>query len=393
MNRVPMPTLMCLLVAVGSAAARAGLPARIAVSCRADTPELGDAGRAHTEDALLNAGFEVVEPTLGGEAEFVAAVRLTCKPLPPEGGRQYRSATLRYRVFDVPAAEVIAAGSARETGWGTSPDAAADTAVKYAAQKAVRSISGKIKERLGLYVDYAVVFSIEIHDSQAETISQRLASRLGNIEGIGLVHRQPTDRQTWELRLFSREQTQVVGPRVETVLAETGLEGRPRQGNRFVLIGQDLRSGRSGDEPTTIACLAVVNRIGRADLDSWTRGLPDLIDQELLARPGFRVVERRRVKEVLAEADLTLVLQADADTARRLGQKAGADRLVIGELTTDPTGDLTLALRSIDVSDGHLVQIIRVRGDDADIEAFEALIRQAVRNPPNSVPSAMLSPW
>jgi len=312
--------------------------------------------------------------------------------MPTEGGRHYRSATLRYRVFDVPAAEVIAAGSARETGGGTSPDEATDTAVKYAARKAGRSISGKIRERLALYVDYAVVLSIEIHDAQAETVAQQLASRLSNVEGIGLVHRQATDRQSWELRLFSREQTQVVGPRVEAVLADAGLEGS-RQENRLVLIGQDLQSRGPGDGPTTIACLAVVNQIGRADLESWTRGLPDLIDQELLTRPDFRVVEWRRVKEVLAETDLTLVLGADADTARRLGRKAGADRLVIGELTTDPAGNLILALRSIDVDDGHLVQLIRVRGDAADIEAFETMIRQAVRNPPNSLPADMLSPW
>lgn len=377
-----LPILLFGAIAVQ---ARAGL-ARIAVAARGDNANLADAARIHVEDALLEAGIDAVEPTLGAEAEFVALLSVSVADMPARDGRVFRSASIRYRVLDVASGGVVAASTARESGWGLTADEAADTGVKYAAQKAVRDIKPKVIRQLAKFADYAVMLSIEVHDTRADAVSRALLTRLERVDGVAAVHRLPAGADAWELRLFSAADTGTLSSRVEAVLAETQMQGQVA-GGRIVLTGQPLRPGA---DAVRIACLAVANQTGQGQFDSWTASLPNLVQQSLVQRPNVRVIERRRVADVVDEVELAQVFGDDA-ARRRVGEVVGADELMLGELTLDPGGDLVLALRSVRVPDGSVVQIVRVRGSAADIRAFEELVRRKIYSPPMTITEQLLS--
>jgi curli biogenesis system outer membrane secretion channel CsgG len=69
---------------------------------------------------------------------------------------------------------------------------------------------------------------------------------------------------------------------------------------------------------------------GRERWDYLRRVLPESLNAALLASPGLQVVERQRLKDVLAEQKLASGELADEDTRLRLGRIAGAGRMVFG---------------------------------------------------------------
>jgi len=60
------------------------------------------------------------------------------------------------------------------------------------------------------------------------------------------------------------------------------------------------------------------------------RALPENLTAQLLRVPGLPVVERQRLRDVLAEQKLAASELADADTRLRLGRIVGAARMVFG---------------------------------------------------------------
>lgn len=68
-----------------------------------------------------------------------------------------------------------------------------------------------------------------------------------------------------------------------------------------------------------------------ADRGDWlARSLSENLTAALLEVPGLAVVERQRLKDVLAEQKLSSSDLADADTRLRLGRIVGAGRMVFG---------------------------------------------------------------
>ena len=65
-------------------------------------------------------------------------------------------------------------------------------------------------------------------------------------------------------------------------------------------------------------------------LDYLRRALSESLTGALLDTPGLVVVERQRLKDLLAEQKLASSDLADADTRLRLGRIAGAGRMVFG---------------------------------------------------------------
>ncbi len=64
--------------------------------------------------------------------------------------------------------------------------------------------------------------------------------------------------------------------------------------------------------------------------DFLRRALPENLTAQLLRVPGLPVVERQRLRDLLAEQQVAASALADADTRLRLGRIVGAARMVFG---------------------------------------------------------------
>ncbi len=63
------------------------------------------------------------------------------------------------------------------------------------------------------------------------------------------------------------------------------------------------------------------------------RTVASLVAQRLLSMPNLQLVERERIKAVLAEQDIQLAFVKDDAKAARIGQLIGADTVVVGSVT------------------------------------------------------------
>jgi TolB-like protein len=69
-----------------------------------------------------------------------------------------------------------------------------------------------------------------------------------------------------------------------------------------------------------------------------SKGIADLMIQELAANPGVRVVERDAIQKILDEQKLSQNGNVDPQTAVRVGKLVGAHHMVTGVFLTDPKG-------------------------------------------------------
>jgi curli biogenesis system outer membrane secretion channel CsgG len=98
-----------------------------------------------------------------------------------------------------------------------------------------------------------------------------------------------------------------------------------------------------------------------------------LLAADLAGLDNIRIIERDRIAQVLNEQAIQQSGVTDSETAVKLGQLAGADAVIVGELTdyvhweslTGPGSTISFSIRMIDTESGRIIlnsAISRVRG-------------------------------
>jgi TolB-like protein len=93
---------------------------------------------------------------------------------------------------------------------------------------------------------------------------------------------------------------------------------------------------------------------GNPELDMLRLGLAQMMISQLAGKPGLTVMERGRINDVLAELELQKTSAVDAETAVKLGELLGVDRLVLGGYM-EAAGQFVLTGRVVDVESGEVI--------------------------------------
>jgi curli biogenesis system outer membrane secretion channel CsgG len=114
-------------------------------------------------------------------------------------------------------------------------------------------------------------------------------------------------------------------------------------------------------------------------LDYLRRALSENLTVALLAVPGLQVVERQRLKDVLAEQKLSAGELADEDARLRLGRIVGAGRMVFGGFFA--LGDaVQVNLRVVDSATSQVWFSDEVTADaDSAMERVQAMNRHLIQ--------------
>ena len=107
----------------------------------------------------------------------------------------------------------------------------------------------------------------------------------------------------------------------------------------------------------TVAVLQFNNgATGKAneELGPLSKGIQDILTNELAANTGIRVVERDQIQKVLNENQLTVSGAVDAATAVKAGKLLGVHHMVTGGFITDRSGSMNLSVRVFNVETGEI---------------------------------------
>lgn len=115
---------------------------------------------------------------------------------------------------------------------------------------------------------------------------------------------------------------------------------------------------------------------GQEDLAALEVGIQQLLLTELAQNERLRVVERSRLREILAEQALVTSGQVDPGTAARIGKLVGA-RYVITGVFVDLYGRFRMDGRVIDVETGEVLKSEEVQ--DRKQNLYEMLVELAGR--------------
>jgi TolB-like protein len=105
-------------------------------------------------------------------------------------------------------------------------------------------------------------------------------------------------------------------------------------------------------------------------LEPLRDGIAEMMISDLSAISQIRVVERKRLKDVLAEQDLGKSGRLDPTTAARVGRLLGAQFLVMGSLVQMQAA-LNIMARVVDVETGEIVRAARSEGPLADVAPIQ----------------------
>ena len=108
------------------------------------------------------------------------------------------------------------------------------------------------------------------------------------------------------------------------------------------------------------------NSADREAMDGLQVGLQQMVLTELAQNGQLRIVDRGRLKDLLAEQDLGASGRVDAGTAAKIGKLIGARYMIFGSFM-DWNGDMTLTARIDDGETGELVKTVRVHDKDANL--------------------------
>ncbi len=97
----------------------------------------------------------------------------------------------------------------------------------------------------------------------------------------------------------------------------------------------------------------------KENFDALQVGLQQMLITEFAQNPQLRIVERGRIKDLLAEQDLGASGRVDANTAAKLGKIVGARYVVLGGFI-DFYGDFRIDARIVNVETSELVKVVKV---------------------------------
>lgn len=98
----------------------------------------------------------------------------------------------------------------------------------------------------------------------------------------------------------------------------------------------------------------------KENFDALQVGLQQMLITEFAQNSQLRIVERGRIKELLAEQDLGASGRVDANTAARIGKLIGARYVILGGFI-DFYGDFQINARIVNVETSELVKAEKVQ--------------------------------
>jgi hypothetical protein len=102
--------------------------------------------------------------------------------------------------------------------------------------------------------------------------------------------------------------------------------------------------------------------------------MADFLTADLSQSPELKLVERQQLDAVLRELDLVDAGITDPRSAPRVGKLVGARRILIGDISSEPGGDIVLNARVVDVIAGTVQPLVSGRAPLARIiDAEKAL--------------------
>jgi len=107
----------------------------------------------------------------------------------------------------------------------------------------------------------------------------------------------------------------------------------------------------------TVAVLPFNNgATGKAneELGPLSKGIQDILTNELAVNTGIRVVERDQVQKILDEQKLSTSGAVDKETAVKVGKLLGVHHMVTGGFITDRSGLMNLSVRVFNVETGEI---------------------------------------
>lgn len=97
---------------------------------------------------------------------------------------------------------------------------------------------------------------------------------------------------------------------------------------------------------------------GKEDFDALQVGLQQMLITEFAQNPQLRIVERGRIKDLLAEQDLGAGGRVDQNSAAKIGKLVGAKYVVLGGFI-DFYGDFRIDARIVNVETSELVKTVK----------------------------------
>lgn len=127
------------------------------------------------------------------------------------------------------------------------------------------------------------------------------------------------------------------------------------------------QSSAASDVRPTVAIMDFDNAalVNHAEYESLGKGIAGILNTELSANRGIRVVERENLRQLLEEQALGSANRVSPETALRLGRLLGAHHMIFGVFVVTPRGRMRLDLRAVNVETSQIVYVTS-RTDEAD---------------------------
>lgn len=152
--------------------------------------------------------------------------------------------------------------------------------------------------------------------------------------------------------------------------------------------------GTSADRRPTVAVMDFDNAalVRHADYESLGKGIAGMLNTELSANPGIRVVERESVHELLEEQKLGSSSRVSPETALRLGRLLGVHHMIFGAFVVDFRGRMRLDVRAVNVETSQL-EYVASKTDAADemltlVADVARMMNDGMKLPPLPPPAA-----
>ncbi len=152
-----------------------------------------------------------------------------------------------------------------------------------------------------------------------------------------------------------------------------------------------LPSGALTYDPASVTqvgerlAIAVLPFQGKGESQNYVDAATDKMILQLVNLRRFRVIERWKLDELLKEQELQVSGVVDEKTAVEIGRVAGADAIILGNITI--IGSMTTVnARVIDTQSSEVIVAKSDRGERTDLEDVEKLVEMVAINIYNELP-------
>jgi TolB-like protein len=128
------------------------------------------------------------------------------------------------------------------------------------------------------------------------------------------------------------------------------------------IISSTQADDKASQHEVVFAVLEFENNSGQPDWNYMQAGIPDIISADLSTNSDYKVVERKKMQEIISEMKLGMQGYTDAATAQQIGKLTGANVLVFGSVTKFDT-KIIITTRMVKVETGDIIGSIIEKGN------------------------------